>query len=52
MIGVLYVQRQYDKVIELWDNLHVEDIMTNGVNIDLDMELLMSQKKKYHDFFI
>ena len=35
MIGVLYVQRQYDKVIELWDNLHVEDIMTNGVNIDL-----------------
>ena len=50
MIGVLYVQRQYDKVIELWDNLHVEDIMTNGVNIDLDMELLMSQKEKYHDF--
>lgn len=50
MIGVLYVQKQFDKVIELWEDLRVEDVMKNGVNLDFDLELLMSQKEKYRDF--
>lgn len=47
MIGAMYVQKQYDRCLELWEQLSVEDIIANGVNLDMDIELLMSQKGKY-----
>lgn len=50
MIGVLYVQHDYPKAYDLWKDLKVEDIMVNGVNLDKDIELIMSQKGKYADF--
>ena len=46
MIGVLYVQHDYPKAYDLWKDLKVEDIMVNGVNLDKDIELIMSQKGK------
>lgn len=50
MIGVLYVQQQYEKAYDLWDNLQVEQIIRKGLNVDLDIELIMGQKGKYKDF--
>lgn len=50
MIGVLYVQQDYEKALKLWNELKVEDVMANGVDLDFDIELLMSQKGKYKAF--
>lgn len=50
LIGVLYVQNDYEKAFELWNNLRISDVMVDGVNIDFDIELLMSQKGKYKAF--
>lgn len=47
MIGTMVVQGDYDACAELWETLTVEDVIANGVNLDLDMDLLMSQKGKY-----
>ena len=47
MIGAMYVQKQYERCLELWEQLSVDDIIANGVNLDMDIELLMSQKGKY-----
>lgn len=47
MIGTMVVQNQYEECVHLWENLTVEDVIANGVNLDLDIELLMSQKGKY-----
>lgn len=51
MNGVMYVQKDYERAYELWSNLKVEDIMCHGICVDTDIELLLSQKDKYHDFF-
>lgn len=50
MIGVLYVQQEYDKAYQLWRDLKVDDVMANGINLDMDIELIMSQKDKYKPF--
>ncbi|MEG0737055.1 MAG: patatin-like phospholipase family protein, partial [Longicatena sp.] len=50
LIGVLVVQDDYEKALQLWEHLSVEDVMVNGVNMDMDIELIMSQKGKYIDF--
>lgn len=50
MIGVMYVQQDYEKAVELWNSLTVEDVMANGVDLDFDIELLMSQRGKYKAF--
>ncbi len=50
MIGAMYVQQQYDRCVEFWSDLSVDDIILNGVNIDMDIELMMSQKGKYKSF--
>ena len=47
MIGAMYVQKQFERCLELWEQLSVDDIIANGVNLDMDIELLMSQKGKY-----
>ncbi len=50
MIGAMYVQQQYDRCAEFWSNLSIDDIILNGVNLDVDIELMMSQKGKYKSF--
>lgn len=52
MIGVLYAQHDYQKAYDLWDTLTVDDVMVNGVNFDMDIELIMSQKGKYAEFLL
>ncbi|MEF9967405.1 MAG: patatin-like phospholipase family protein, partial [Longicatena sp.] len=50
LIGVLYVQHDYQKAYDLWDQITVDDVMVNGVNMDMDIEMIMSQKGKYVEF--
>lgn len=50
MIGAMYVQGEYARAYDLWDHIHVDDVMMNGINVDLDIELIMSQKGKYKNF--
>lgn len=50
LIGILYVQGDYEAAMDLWKHLTVDDVMVNGVNLDMDIELIMSQKGKYVDF--
>ena len=50
MIGVLYVQHDFDEAYKLWRDLKIDDVMMNGINLDLDIELIMSQKEKYKPF--
>lgn len=47
LIGAMYVQGDYEKCLELWSNLTVNQVIKDGVNIEMDIELLMSQKNKY-----
>lgn len=47
MIGVMVVQDDYDKCHKLWSSLSVDHVIANGVNLDFDIELLMSQKHQY-----
>lgn len=47
MIGTMVVQDQYDECYQLWDQLTIDDVIMNGVNLDFDIELLMSQKDRY-----
>lgn len=47
MIGAMYVQGQYEKCYQLWENLTIDDVIANGVNLDMDIEMLMSQKDRY-----
>lgn len=49
--GVMYVQKDYERAFKLWSNLAVDDVIRHGINVDTDIELLLSQKAKYHDFF-
>lgn len=47
MIGAMVVQGQYEKCYQLWESLTIDDVIANGVNIDADIELLMSQKDRF-----
>ena len=49
MNGILYVQKDYQKAYDLWMNIQVEDVFEHGVSFDKDIDLLLSQKEKYHD---
>ena len=46
MIGAMYVQKQFERCLGLWEQLSVDDIIANGVNLDMDIELLMSCKRE------
>lgn len=47
LIGAMYVQHDYKRCLELWSKLDVDQVIKGGVNVDMDIELLMSQKNKY-----
>lgn len=50
LIGVLYVQGDFERAVALWENLNVDDVMANGMNLDFDIELLRSQKDRLPKF--
>jgi len=45
--GGLIVQGKYKEARELWENISVNKVLNNGVNLDFDLDLLMSQKEKF-----
>jgi len=45
--GALYIQNKYKECLDIWENLHIDNIVNSGVNLDFDLELLMSQKDKF-----
>lgn len=47
LIGAMYVQHDYDRCLQLWTELTIDQVIKDGVNVDMDIELLMSQKNKY-----
>lgn len=51
LIGAMYVQDDFEKAWELWNHLKARDVIKDGVSIDSDIDLLMSQKSKYKDIF-
>ena len=48
--GALMVQNEYDKAYEFWSKITVDDVMASGINLDFDLEVLLSQKEKLKPF--
>lgn len=51
LIGVLFVQGDYEQCYDLWSHITVDDVVKDGINLDMDMDLLMSQKDRYKSIF-
>lgn len=47
IIGAMYVQKQYDRCVQLWDRLAVDAILVQGVDLSLHLEDIMAQKEQY-----
>lgn len=50
MIGAMIVQDDYEKCVELWEHISVDQVIKDGVNLDFDLDLLISQKQDYKAF--
>jgi len=48
--AAFYVQRDFDAAYEMWDNLTVDSIMTNGINIEKSVEGMFSQREQIIPF--
>ena len=46
LTGALIVQNRYREGLELWNNITPDQIIDKGVTLDLDLELLISQRDK------
>lgn len=51
LIGTMYVQDDYEKARDLWDHLQVSDVIRDGVSLDMDMDMIMSQKSQFKQMF-
>ncbi|MEG0313672.1 MAG: patatin-like phospholipase family protein [Erysipelotrichaceae bacterium] len=51
LIGCMVVQDDYEAALDLWTNIKVDSVMKNGLNLDMDIELIMSQKSKFKEVF-
>lgn len=48
--GALITQDKFDEAIEIWSTLSVDSILDQGIDLDLDFELLKEQAYRYHNF--
>ena len=48
--AAFYVQGDFDAAYEMWNTLTVDDIMTNGVNLDRSLESVISQREQLLPF--
>lgn len=48
--AAFYVQHDFDAAFEMWNNLTVDSIMTNGVNLEKSVESLFSQRDQLIPF--
>ena len=46
LMGTLMVQGSYEAGLKLWENITIDQIAEDGINLDLDWELLKDQKDK------
>ncbi len=44
LVGCMVAQNQIDELIELWENLTVTDVITDGVSIQIDMDEMFSKR--------
>lgn len=48
--GALYAQQDYELAQTVWNQMNPEVVIANGVNIDYDLDLLMSQRHQFELF--
>lgn len=48
--GCLFAQNDYEKALSIWEHLKPETVIEQGINLDMDFELLMSQKEQIDHF--
>ena len=46
LMGALIVHDKFDEGVELWKNITVDQVISQGVNLDFDLQLLMSQRER------
>lgn len=46
LMGCLYVQNRFKEAQVLWENISPDQVFVDGVSLDFDYELMMSQKAK------
>ncbi|MEG2994452.1 MAG: patatin-like phospholipase family protein [Erysipelotrichaceae bacterium] len=51
LIGAMFVQDEFDKAYELWKNVSAGDVIKEGLSLDYDIDLIMSQKGHYKQLF-
>lgn len=49
--GLLVVQKDYQALYQLWDQMKISDIFTNPVNFDFSIESMLSQSNLIKPFF-
>lgn len=48
--GCLFAQGDYEVALDVWENLKPETIVENGISLDFDFELLLTQRDKIDTF--
>lgn len=48
--GALMVQKDYELACELWDTITVDNVMTDGMNLEFSLDALFSQKDRIRAF--
>ncbi len=51
LIGCMLAQDELDKVIELWEQIDVDQVVRNGFSLDMNAEALISQRNRVLSFF-
>lgn len=46
LIGAMVVQDDFAKAYDLWDHMDASQVIQNGVSLDFDLDLLMSQRSQ------
>lgn len=49
--GCLIAQQDYDQLFNLWNNIKMEHIISNGINLDFSIESLVNQSNRVLPFF-
>ncbi len=46
LIGAMVVQDDFAKAYDLWDHMDASQVIQNGISLDFDLDLLMSQRSQ------
>ncbi len=48
--GALYAQGSFEQAMDIWYHMNPERVIANGVNVDFDLDFMMSQKNQLEKF--